>query len=106
MSRQVDGVVTASHTFAVWGGSAGMSVDEMLDELSAEHPDVRLYYVWGIRAAAGAVGLVMVQVSVRVSLASVSEAVAFARGVAHSRFPGVELSGWGVVDSGGVDLVL
>lgn len=106
MDRTVNGVVYAGHTFAVPGGDVGRSVDEMLDVLERDHPGVRLYFVFGVRAAPGAVGIVMVQLSVRVSLAPVQDAVELARSVACSRFKGMSPGEWGVVDENGVDLTV
>lgn len=105
MDRTVNGVVYATHTFAVPGGKSGRSVDEMLEVLERNYPGVSLYFVFGVRAAPGAMGIIMVQLSVRVSLASVQDAVVLARGVACSRFKGMRPGEWGVVDENGVDLV-
>ena len=105
MDRTVNGVVYATHTFAVPGGKSGRSVDEMLEVLERDYPGVSLYFVFGVRAAPGAMGIIMVQLSVRVSLASVEDAVELARSVACSRFKGMQPGEWGVVDENGVDLV-
>ena len=38
MDRTVNGVVYATHTFAVPGGKSGRSVDEMLEVLERDYP--------------------------------------------------------------------
>lgn len=104
MAKTVDGVVYAMHTFVVEGGATGVTAQEALDRVAAQHPNAHLYEVITVKANPGDVGIVMVGVSARVALLPAGQAIAFARQLAVARFPNTAAGEWAVVDAAGVDL--